>query len=195
MNGLHTHALDGCTPTPLAGYLKALGVLRLLASAANNVTGEAADPAARGWWHNERFHLQTKLDREALLRFFLEDYAPSPVIGPWNGRAGFLEGDAGEESNRTGATLMRAIETCEAKRFQNMRDVILMLRKEPELVKYDKARANFKAAKGDERKKFQKEVEDTKSFLLPSLRANAAPQHLAFTVAIAVHDFRCLVVI
>ena len=47
MTGLHTHTLDGCTPTPLAGYLKALGVLRLLASTANTVTGEAADPAAR----------------------------------------------------------------------------------------------------------------------------------------------------
>ncbi len=49
MTELHTHTLDGCTPTPLAGYLKALGMLRLLASAPNNIEGQAADPAARGW--------------------------------------------------------------------------------------------------------------------------------------------------
>ena len=85
--------LDGCTPTPLASYLKALGVLRLLSSAANNVTGEGADPHARGWWEDERFHLGTTLTREEVLRFFLEDYAPSPIIAPWNGGSGFYPKD------------------------------------------------------------------------------------------------------
>lgn len=81
--------LDGCTPTPLASYLKALGVLRLLSSASNNVTGESADPHARGWWADERFHLSTTLTREEVLCFLLEDYAPSPIIAPWNGGSGF----------------------------------------------------------------------------------------------------------
>ena len=85
--------LDGCTPTPLASYLKALGVLRLLSSSANNVSGEAADPRARGWWENERFHLRTTLTRDDVLRFFLEDYAPSPIIAPWNGGSGFYPKD------------------------------------------------------------------------------------------------------
>jgi CRISPR-associated protein Csx17 len=90
---VHTHKLEGCTPTPLANYLKALGVLRLLATPANNVSGEAADSAARGWWAAEYFHLQTRFDRDALLHFFLEDYAPSPIIAPWNGGSGFYAGD------------------------------------------------------------------------------------------------------
>ena len=85
--------LDGCTPTPLASYLKALGILRLLSSAANNVTGESADSHARGWWEDERFHLGTTLTREELLRFFLEEYAPSPIIAPWNGGSGFYPKD------------------------------------------------------------------------------------------------------
>ncbi len=42
--------LDGCAPTPLASYLKALGVLRLLSSSTNNFSGQAVDPRARGWW-------------------------------------------------------------------------------------------------------------------------------------------------
>ena len=85
--------LHGCAPTPLASYLKALGVLRLVSSSANHVSGEAADPHARGWWQNERFHLRTTLSRETLLRFFLHDYAPSPIIAPWNGGSGFYAGD------------------------------------------------------------------------------------------------------
>ncbi len=85
--------LDGCAPTPLASYLKALGVLRLLSSATNNVSGEGADPHARGWWENERFHLRTTLTRAEVLRFFLEDYAPSPIIAPWNGGSGFYPKD------------------------------------------------------------------------------------------------------
>ncbi len=86
-------ALHGCAPTPLASYLKALGVLRLVSSPANHVSGEAADPHARGWWQNECFHLRTTLSRDALLHFFLHDYAPSPIIAPWNGGSGFYSKD------------------------------------------------------------------------------------------------------
>lgn len=85
--------LDGCAPTPLASYLKALGVLRLLSSRASNVTGEPADADARGWWEGERFHLRTKLGCEEVTEFFLHRYAPSPVIAPWNGGSGFYAKD------------------------------------------------------------------------------------------------------
>jgi CRISPR-associated protein Csx17 len=53
--------LDGCAPVPLAGYLKALGVFRLVA--------EQADKEARGFWRNERFVLRTRLSKDALVRF------------------------------------------------------------------------------------------------------------------------------
>ena len=70
----HLHVLKGCAPTPLANYLKALGILRLV--------GEQADPQARGWWEGERFCLLTTLSKEELERFFLEDYAPTPLVAP-----------------------------------------------------------------------------------------------------------------
>ena len=85
--------LGGCAPTPLASYLKAIGVMRLISSDANHVGGRATDPKARGWWENERFHLATTLNRDALCRFFLEEYAPSPIIAPWNGGSGFYPKD------------------------------------------------------------------------------------------------------
>ena len=47
----------------------------------------------RGFWENERFRLQTRLSLGKLTRFFLEDYAPSPIIAPWNGGSGFYPGD------------------------------------------------------------------------------------------------------
>lgn len=81
----HVHALRGCTPRPLASYLKALGVLRVVA--------EQADPAARGLWRDETFTLVTRLDEAALLGFFLHAYRPSPFPSPWNKGSGLLADD------------------------------------------------------------------------------------------------------
>lgn len=79
---LHIHHLTGCSPAPLAHYLKALGILRLVA--------EQKDPTARGWWKDEAFHLATKLDRAELEHFFLHEYQPTAMISPWNKGAGFV---------------------------------------------------------------------------------------------------------
>src|SRR5580658_5269161 len=79
---VHVHKLEGCTPTPLAHYLKALAVLRLVS--------EQRDPLARGFWKEEAFWLTTRLSREELLRFFGDEYAPTPILSPWNGGSGFF---------------------------------------------------------------------------------------------------------
>ena len=78
---IHLHNLTGCAPAPLAHYLKAVGVLRLVAA--------QADGNARGWWIGDNFRLATILDRDELERFFLHDYQPTPLISPWNGGSGF----------------------------------------------------------------------------------------------------------
>ncbi len=77
--------LYGCTPTPLAGYLKALAILRLVA--------EQKDAEARGWWEGEHFVLESVLDEEGLKAFFLAEYKPTPIIAPWNGGSGFYLND------------------------------------------------------------------------------------------------------
>jgi len=81
----HEIHLHGCTPTPLAHYLKALGIFRLVA--------EQVDPEATGHWQGEHFVLTSRLDREELAHFFLETYAPTPIVAPWNGASGFYPND------------------------------------------------------------------------------------------------------
>lgn len=77
--------LTGCAPVPLAHYLKALGIFRLVA--------EQKDPNAKGSWERDVFKLHSNLDREALLDFFLKEYRPTPVLAPWNGGSGFYPKD------------------------------------------------------------------------------------------------------
>ena len=79
---IHVHRLDGCATMPLAHYLKALGVLRLVA--------EQVDGDARGWWDGDHFRLATLLNREELETFFLCDYQPTPLVSPWNKGSGFF---------------------------------------------------------------------------------------------------------
>lgn len=81
----HLHIIDGCAPIPLVNYLKALGILRLVA--------EQADTQARGWWERERFCFLSRLSKEELEAFFLQAYEPTPLIAPWNGGSGFFAKD------------------------------------------------------------------------------------------------------
>lgn len=74
--------LTGCAPTPLADYLKALGVLRLVS--------EQKDESAKGYWCEDGFLLQTSLSDEEFSLFFLNEYSPSPIFTPWNGGSGFF---------------------------------------------------------------------------------------------------------
>ena len=105
---IHIHSLTGCRPTPLAHYLKALGILRLVS--------EQADPSARGWWKNDVFHLATTLSRNSLENFFLAIYQPTPMIAPWNGGSGFYPND-----NKSG---IDPIIHSTAPRFAPFRDAI-----------------------------------------------------------------------
>lgn len=81
----HILALRGCAPTPLAHYLKALGVFRLVA--------EQRDPNARAFWRDDAFHLVSTLDHDALLSFVCNEFSPTPMLSPWNGGSGFYQKD------------------------------------------------------------------------------------------------------
>jgi len=108
----HEVALPGCTPVPLAGYLKALGVLRLVA--------EQVDAEAKGCWRNDHFILASELDSDALQAFFLDKYRPTPVLAPWNGGSGFYPKDS-----RKG---IDPIEQSQSERFGPYADAIRTIR-------------------------------------------------------------------
>lgn len=75
--------LTGCRATPLGGYLKALGVFRLVAA--------QVGPAATLAWDGDLAALDSDLDQDGLVGFLVERYRPTPVLSPWNSDAGFKE--------------------------------------------------------------------------------------------------------
>ena len=116
MTELHDVELRGCTPEPLMSYLKALGIFRLVA--------EQTDPQARAWWRNDTFFLRSKLDREALKAFFLDEYRPTPIVSPWNGGGGFYP-----TSNSQSKEAVGAIQSEDSCRLNEYRQVIDMSRR------------------------------------------------------------------
>ena len=126
---IHVHQLDGCAPAPLAHYLKALGILRLVA--------EQADGDVRGWWEGDHFRLATKLDRGDIERFFLRDYQPTPLVSPWNKGSGFFVGKG---------SAVPSLEKSKSRRFAGSRSGIKASRSLLEqLSKADKKVRNIKA--------------------------------------------------
>ena len=114
---IHVHHLGGCAPVPLAHYLKALGILRLVS--------EQADNDVRGWWEGNHFQLATKLTKEELEAFFLRDYQPTPLVSPWNKGSGFFfEKDPG----------VSPLENSKSRRFTEFRSSIKASRSQIETL-------------------------------------------------------------
>jgi len=109
-----TITFTGCSPVPLAHYLKALGILRLVA--------EQEDPNAKAAWRDDRLMLLTCLSPDALLSFFARDYRPSPVLAPWNGGSGFHPKDNDKA--------LTDIENCRSVRLASYRAGIAAARRE-----------------------------------------------------------------
>jgi CRISPR-associated protein Csx17 len=93
-------------------YLKALGVFRLVA--------EQADSSATLSWQGGVARLTSKLDRKDLVRFFVEQYQPTPIVAPWNGGSGFF--DSGREP-------LEAVERSDCNRLRPYRDAIQRIRR------------------------------------------------------------------
>jgi CRISPR-associated protein Csx17 len=114
-----TITLNGSAPVPLAHYLKALGILRLVSES------EHGDSSATAHWLNDQLVLTSRFDREALLKFLLHDYSPTPVLNPWNGDGGFFE------DSRAGAVAtLDNFSRSMADRLRPYRDTIVKIRSE-----------------------------------------------------------------
>ncbi len=75
----------GASPAKLVGYLKGLGLLR--------VVGRQADPAARACWRDGALELHSDMDQAGLEAFLIDRWVPAPVVSPWNGGSGFFPND------------------------------------------------------------------------------------------------------
>lgn len=128
--------LPGCTPTPLASYLKALAVLRLVAEDV-----EHGDPEATGFWRNDQFVLRTRLSEAELTTFFLEHWRPTPLVAPWGARSGFYGGS----SEKTAREALAAISNAPGQRLAPLRETIQLVR---DLLK----REGFNDKASDEKK-------------------------------------------
>jgi CRISPR-associated protein Csx17 len=100
--------LPGCRPDPIASYLSALGVIRIIS--------EQVDKQARCRWQTNEFNLLTSLSKNELIEFFTEEYEPTPIITPWSGGSGFFPKD-----NKRN---IEAIESSDTPRLQPYRQVI-----------------------------------------------------------------------
>lgn len=114
MTTTNTITLEGCQPAPLIHYLKALGVLRLVA--------EQSDSQVRGAWRGRAFVLSTTASAEDITRFFLEKYCPSPVVAPWNGGSGFYPQDKNQRA------MVNALCDAPAARFDDYRAAVAAAR-------------------------------------------------------------------
>lgn len=174
--------LSGCSASSLSSYLKALGIIRL-------VRGQL-DNAARGYWKENFFVLKTRHSRDDLAAYFLNKYLPSPIISPWNGRAGFLEGDDGDESKRKGAVTLSRVERSCGSRFGLYRNVITAVRNVSVITRLDKTRAELKTlekkkktigldpSQEEQSRDLKRQAEDLKDSLLLSLRGELPDEFL-----------------
>ncbi|HEY3852934.1 MAG TPA: type I-U CRISPR-associated protein Csx17 [Verrucomicrobiae bacterium] len=109
-----TITLNGCAPVPLAHYLKALGILRLVS--------EQVDMGVCASWLNDQLSLYSTADEAKLVNFFAHNYQPTAVLAPWNGGSGFFPKDNDEA--------LTAIEKSDAVRMKQYRDGIAAARRE-----------------------------------------------------------------
>lgn len=178
---MHVHALEGCAPAPLAYYLKALAVLRLV--------GEQADAGARGWWKDDVFHLATRLDERDLLDFFCSGYAPTPILNPWNGGGGFYfrERKSAERDPTTGKRLKTGVRDEATAATRALESLISS--SNPRLKRYAEIARSMKAAVA-KRGLAAAPSDENKAALVAELRARLGEPALAWldTVMLSTGD-------
>ncbi len=84
--------LYGCRHDILGHYLKAIGLLRVLAKCADK---DHRDPDAEGWWDSNKACFCLRSPKyptcERLVEFFEKHYQPTPFFSPWNTGGGLNE--------------------------------------------------------------------------------------------------------
>lgn len=82
----------GCCPTPLASYLKGLGLFR--------VVSMQLDQSTRCGWRGDSLVLEGKFTDEEVAEFIQNSYTPPAIVAPWNGGSGFYPSDNRDAKDR-----------------------------------------------------------------------------------------------
>ncbi|GAC1401618.1 MAG: hypothetical protein NVSMB64_00010 [Candidatus Velthaea sp.] len=106
----------GLRTVSLLGYLKTIGIARAYAL--------QLDPEVKVRLTDDGAKFSTKHTRETFERFFLETYAPTPVVNPWNKGGGVAK----NSKSRSADELVRRIERTTSDRWQPYRDAIVAAR-------------------------------------------------------------------
>ena len=177
---MHEIVLSGCTPSPLGSYLKGLGIFRLVT--------EQADCGARSFWQGGQFVLNSELSAEEIRHFFLDVYRPTPIISPWNGRAGFLEGENADESKRKGAVIVRQVSASKGTRFAAYRSVLTQIQQVSVIDQLNQIRSEVKSLETAKKQKLpydeqrlkqaKSEERKLKNQLLTALRSELSDDFL-----------------
>ncbi|MEM0449888.1 MAG: type I-U CRISPR-associated protein Csx17 [Methanomassiliicoccales archaeon] len=114
---MKTIELHGCRTFPLLDYLKGLGCYRIIST--------QKDTSALCYWNKSNLSILTSLSQEEFLSFFLDDYAPSPLFGPWGARSGFYK--TGSEA--TASKALEKLLSVDNPRFNRLREAQSRLKK------------------------------------------------------------------
>lgn len=105
--------VPGCRTTPLAGYLSALGLLRIIT--------RTFDPDSSGHWHRQRFVLRsTFTDLDALVDELHRRFEPAAIVSPWNEGAGLRA----KPANRSAAENVDWLRATDDPRLAGLRDAV-----------------------------------------------------------------------
>ena len=136
MNTVHLH---GCRAEPLLSYLAGLGVIRVVAE-------QLFSEVSARWDGDHLVIVGSELDEVKLVEFFSEDYRPTPLIAPWNGRGGFQDG-----KERPSEKIVQKVERSNSDRLEPYRSAIRAARdiwevaRNHQLIKEGKVPSNRKA--------------------------------------------------
>jgi len=149
------------------GYLKALGVFRVVA--------EQKDPGADLSWTDEGPVLRSALQAAALVEFFLKEYCPTPIIAPWNAGSGFFKKGVADK-------VLERLESATDQRFQ---DYALAIRAGREALDAVGAGGRILPGKGPEKRR-KRAAGAAKTQLISECRARLPERALAALDAMVV---------
>ena len=111
LHQLYTWQANGCSFEPIADYLKALGLLRVL-------------PNSKGWWQNGEFWIESDRPPDEVVDHLIEQACVTPLFNPWNGDSGFWVEGRAKEAIRRLASVQKSDRT---KRYVKARDTGLLV--------------------------------------------------------------------